>query len=266
MLHFENLSARIGFDDVPIQVMECHLSNAIPISDDQTKKAKKLCNRLIRNQLCVIHVHDNANIGQSKSIACNIQSSNVSLDLSSLLISRGLMQHKTHSYHNFEPVTELQVDSKRMRSESDAPVIKNSSDLDTYEDFKEFFHSHRAINPMDEPNNSHVNGDDDESRIFEIFEPPSKSCNLDEKLYKKRTIHSETSAHLVVHRISEHFKLMTLDQPISMCRCVYIIDPVTLLIQLSDMETLNIERIDKQPSIFPLEGIGFAHVLKQHFK
>lgn len=252
LLQFEKLSTLIDFGDVPIQVMQCHLSNVIPISDDHTKKAKKLCRRLICNQLCVIYVHDNPNVGQSESIACNIQSSNVSLDLSSLLISRGLVQHKTHSYHKFDQVTESQVDFKRIRTESDAPIIKNSSDLHTYKDFKEFFRSHRAINPMDEANKSHANDDDDdESRIFEIFEPPSKSCRWDEIRYKRRTIHSEIAPHLAVDRISEHFELMTINQPTFKCRCMYIMDPVTLLIQLPDVKSPNIARIDEHPGQFP---------------
>lgn len=259
MLHFEKLSAHIGFVEVPIQVLECHLSNVILISDDQTKKAKELCNRLICNRLCVIYIHDNAKIEQSESIACNIQSSNASLDLSSLLISHGLVEHNAHSYHKVDQVTGMQTDFKRIRNKSDAPIIKNSSDLDTYEDFKKFFRSHKAINPMDKASNSHVNDDDDdddECRIFEIFEPPSKSCNLDEKLYKRRTIHSVvTATHSILDRISEHFKLMTINEPIFKCRCVCIMDPVTLLIQLPDMKPLNIDGIDKQPGYFPLEGI-----------
>lgn len=273
MLHFEELSTHIDFDDIPIQVMKCHLSNVAPISEEQTKRAKEFCDRLIYDRLCIIYVHDNIDIGQTESNACNIQSLNAPLDLSSLLISLGLVQHNAHSYHTFDQVTKSAMDLKRIRSASDAPLIKNSSDLETYKDFKEFFRLHKAINPKDVANNTHVNNyynnnhydegeddyddedDDDESRTFELFEPPSKNENSKDSSYKMRTIPSVTTPHSVVDRITGHFKLMIINESAFNCRCMYIVDPVTLLIQLPEMQPLNIDRISNQPECISLDGM-----------
>lgn len=260
MVQFKKLSTHIDFVDIPIQVIKCHLSNVNLISDDKTENAKELCNRFIYNQLCIICIHDKVDMEQSESLACNIQSLNIPLDLSSVLISQELVQYKAHSYRKFDKVIEYKkVDFKRTRSESDVSVIKDSSELHTYQDFKDFFRSHMAINPMYDENNSHENdndddGDDDESRIFEIFEPQSKRWG--EKVHKRPTNNFSVAAtHPTVDRITEHFKLMNINKSAFMCRCVYIMDPVTLLIKLPDMKPLKIDRFDEQLKYFPLEGM-----------
>lgn len=249
-------------------MIKCHLSNVIPISDDQTEQAKELCCQLILNELCVIYIHDTAGIEQHESNACNIQSLNASLDLSSLLISQGLVQHKAHSYGKLDNVIGSPMNWKRIRTESDEPIIKNSSELHNYQDFKAFFRSHKAINPMDDMNISHANGDinddgddDDVSRIFEIFEPPSKRCSSEQRVQKRRTILPVEAPHPIVDRITKHFRLMHVEQPVFECRCVYIMDPVTLLIELPGMKPVKIDRINEQQENFPLEGIEFYRLL-----
>lgn len=243
-------------------MIACHLSNVVRISDDQTAKAKELCNHLIYNQLCVVSIHDNGDAEHSESLACNIQSRNVPLDLSSLLISHGLVQHKPHSYRKFDEATKSQEDFKRIRMESDEPIQKDSSDLHNYEDFEELYRFHMAMNPMD-VENGHANDDfddyDDDSRIFDTFEPPSKRNPWGEKKHRGRTNDWVAAPNLIIDRITEHFKLMSINRSVFECRCVYIVDPVTLLIRLPDMKPLKIDRIDEQPEYCPLEGIGFCY-------
>lgn len=260
-VQFKHLSAHIDFADIPVQVRRCHLSNVILISDKQTQEAKAVCTRLICNQLCGIYIHDNADVEHHGSIACSIQSSNVPLDLSSLLISHGLVQHKAHSEHK-NWTAKFQAGSKRIRKESDEPITKNSSELHNYEDFCEFYRTHKAKNPMFESNdNSNANDDDingvdndNDSRIFEVFEPPNKRSPLDEDIHDKRTDVVGFGSHPMVDCITEHFKLMTIKKSAFDCRCVFIVDPVTILIEPLDVKPLTIDRVEEQTKYFPLQG------------
>lgn len=264
IVKFEYLSTHIECADIPIQVKKCHLSNVILISERQTREARELCNQLICNELCGIYIHDNDDVQHYDSIACSVQSLNVPLDLSSLLISRGLVQHKSHSNRKFNEIGQVQVDSKRIRNQSDEPITKNSSELRNYEDFQEFYRAHKAKNSMDKTSESSFTNDnisdienDEDGRIFEIFEPlPSRipSC---ENLQENRTNAIATAAalHPIVDRISEHFKLMTMKRSVFHCRCACIIDPVTILIEPPDVKRPPIiTDVEEQPKYFPLKG------------
>lgn len=265
MVHFERLSTHIEFTDVPIQMRKYHLSNVMLISNDQTDKARQLCNQLICNQPCVIHIHDNADMEHHESIACSVQSLNVPLDLSSLLISNGLVQYKPQSNRQFKEVTGSQVDSERLRKESDEPIIENSSELHDYDDFKEFYNTHKAINPKDEANAvRHAidsidddDDDDDDSRIFELFEMPTKRSLLGENEHDKRINCVVSTPHPMVDRITEHFKLMNIQKSVFYCCCVCVMDPVTLLVQLHDMKPLTICHVEEKQKYFPLQGTEF---------
>lgn len=241
-----HLSAHIGFADIPIQVRKCHLSNVDLISDQHTEQARELCNRLICNQLCCIYIHDNCDVKQNyASVACSLQSLNVPLDLASLLISKELVQLKTHSIRN------SQADFKRTRNASDDPIIKSSSELRSMKDFEVFYAKHRARTPRHELNNGdHVNHDDD--RCFELFDPPVKSLRLMEKGSEKQTI--AAAAHPIVDLITEHFKFMTMKKTSFFSRCVCIMDPVTVLIESPGAKPFAIKEFEMHPERFPSEG------------
>lgn len=257
-VRFNHLSTHIDFADIPIQVRKCHLSNIIHISDEHTQEARKLCTQLICNQLCGIYIRDNVDVEHNDSIACSIQSLNIPLDLSSLLISRGLVQHRAHSDREFGIIA---LGSERTRKGSDEPIMKNSAELHSYEDFREFYRTHKAKNPICESNdscdaNDDIKGVDDDngSRIFEIFAAPTKRTTLDENIHGERTTVVASGSHPIVECITAHFKLSTIRKPVFDCRCVLIVDPVTILIETPDVKPLLIDHVEKQTKYFPLQG------------
>lgn len=249
---FAHLSAHIGFTEIPVQVRKCHLSNVRLISDQLTEQARELCNRLFCHQLCCIYIHDNCDAQHHASIACSVQSLNVPLDLASLLISKGLVQLKTNLNRDF------QDDPKRIRKVSEEPITKSSSELHSFEDFREFYRTHKAKIPQFNATGSiHANDDEDDNdyRSFEVFDVPSKRSPLDEKQTEIRTEVAVVAVkHPIVDRITTHFKLMTVKRASFYCRCVLIIDPVTILIESLDAKPPKICPVIESPGHFPSEG------------
>lgn len=192
------------------------------ISDRKTAEARELCNQLIYNQMCGIYIHDNDDKQQNDSIACSVQSLNVPLDLASLLISRGLVQHKSHSNRKFDEA----VDSKRIRKQSDEPITKSSLELQSFENFQEFYRAHKAKHSLKKASDSRNTSDiDDDNRIFDIFKPLSGRVPPCENAHVMRTnaVVGAAAPHPIVDRITEHFKLMTMKRSVFQCRCACII-------------------------------------------
>lgn len=251
---FAHLSKRIGFAEIPIQVKKFHLSGITLISDQKTAEARAFCSKLLCNQFCVVYVHDNDDVEHHDSIACAIQLLNLPLDLASLLISRGFVQYKLHS----DEARKSQIDSKRIRQPSEEPIIKNRSELKSFEDFEEFYRTHKAKNPLDKSMDTSYTTDnnkenDSDNRVFEIFEPVAiwSPVAVWENAQEKPPT---ATPHPILDRITQHFTLMTVKRSAFECRCACIIDPVTLLIKLLNVKPTIIHNVDEQSTYFPLQG------------
>lgn len=248
-VHFEYLSSHIEFAATPIQVKKFHLSNVVFISDQKTAEARVICTQLVCNQLSDIFVNDNIDAQYHDSIACNIRLLNEQLDLSTVLISRGFVHHDAHSDRRLDEVKQFQVDSKRMRKQTYGPIIKDTSELRSFEDFEEFYRAHKAKNSINKTID-HI-AYDEESRMFEIFEPLSLWKPLSESLQNIQRI---PTPNPMVDQITKHFKLMTIKKSVFDCRCAYIIDPVTLLVQLYDVKRMIIRDVGENSNVSSLEG------------
>lgn len=248
---FGCLSAHTKFTDVPIQVRKCHLWDVILISDEQTVKAVELCNRMMYNQISTFFIQDNIDSLHFESTACSVKSLDMELDLSSLLISLGLVRFKTHLNSKLSGTNDFQEErEKRIRKKSDESIQKSSSELLTIEDFKKFYEANKiefAVN-NDENNTNNV---DDGHRIFEIFESPSRRNPLGETVLPEIQI----DAHPIVDRITEHFGLLNVTELAFYCRPVLIMNPVTVLINVDDTDPPIINPIQERTKYFPMEGL-----------
>lgn len=239
------------FVDVPVQARKCHLSNVIPISTEQTEKAIELCDRLIFNQIVTIYIHDNNDLGLFDSIACTLQTPQMQLELSLLLISLDLVQYKTHSIAQNEcsPADKFQLE-KRLRKKSDNPLRKKSWELVTFDDFKKFYDTSKAELPLmvevNIPN-------DDISETFDLFKAPSKRDPFND--IASSDIQTPTAAHPMIDCAIQHFSLMHVTEKEFYCRPVYIVDPITILIEVGDPKPPKISQIEQKTKYFPLEGL-----------
>lgn len=255
LVAFEHLSRHTKFVNVPVQARKCHLSDVILISEEQTSKAADLCNQLICNQTCILFVHDNIDSIPCESVACSVQSLEMQHDLSSLLISLGLVQYKTHLCRNKGlSVDKFQLE-KRMRKKSDEPLQKDSSELLTIDDFEEFFDDNRAEAPVEVAVNI-ANCIDGDNQMFETFESPSRRNPLG----KTVSVEVQNDADPLVDRITEHFSLLKITESSFCCRPVHIIGSLTVLVQADDATNLlpTINPVDEQTRYFPLEGLKFC--------
>lgn len=254
---FEHLSTHTKFIDVPIQVRKCHLSDVLLISEEQTTKAIDLCNQLIFNQPSKFYIHDNIDSTPIESVPCSVQSLNMQLDLSSLLISLGLVQYKTHLYgpNNVSVADTFQLE-KRIRKKSDDPVLKESCKLLTIEDFEDFYEDQKVETPVEVMVNT-ARDIDDGNKIFEIFKSPSRRNPLG----KAASPAIQNDAHPLIDHITKHFSLLNITESSFYCRPIFIMDPLTILIEVDDANPPpTINRVEEQTKYFPLKGLTFfAH-------
>lgn len=262
MVAYEHLSTHTKFVDVPIQARKFYLPDVILISEGQTVKAVDLCNELIGNQTSTFYIHDNIDSVHIESIACSVQSLKMQLDLSSLLISHGLVQYKPHlSIKNESSTVDTFQAEKRIRKKSDEPMRMESSKLLTIEDFEEFYEDYWAETPVEIEVNTAVC--DDDNRIFEIFKSPSRRNPLG----KTAIVDVPNDAHPFVDRITEHFSLLNVTEPTFYCRPVYIMDPITILVEVDDAHPLPIiSPVETEARYFPLKGRKFLPIVfHSHF-
>lgn len=254
MLAFEHLSTHTKFIEVPIQTRKCHLWNVNLIADEQTVKAIELANRMICNQTSTFHIHDNIDPLHFDSAACSVRPLKSQLDLSSRLILCGLVQYRAHSTDSGKSSSvadEIHME-KRVRKKSDDAILKNSSELLTIEDFEQFY----EVNNIDIPVKVIENITTDtviDNRAFEIFDSPSKRCPFSETVAPDLEVFFD--AHPFVDRITDHFTLLNVTELAFYCRPVYIMDPVTILIEPLDSQPPPIEQIEKQSKYFPMQGL-----------
>lgn len=229
------------------------------ISEEQTAKAIDLCKQLICNQPSTIYIHDSIDSLHFKYAACSVQSLKMQFDLSTLLISLGLVQYNAHLNSKTES---SMADSfhleKRIRKTSDEPIRKESWELLTIGDFKEFFDANKVETTATNIKVNTANVNDDSHRIYEIFRTPSKRNPFGGSVSPE--IHID--ANPLVDRITEYFSLLDVTESTFYCRPVYIIDPITVLIELYDAQPPAINfPADEQYKYSPLKGLKFiSHI------
>lgn len=186
------------------------------------------------------------------SVACTLQTSQMQLDLSSLLISLGLVQYKIHLHDKTEPssVDTFQLE-KRLRKKSDDAIQKESSQLVTFDDFKDFYDSNKSVKTHDKTKINIPN--DDDNQQFEVFKAPSRRDPFNDA--EPSEIQIPNVANPMVKCITEHFTLMHVEKLEFYCRPMYIVDPLTILIEVDDMTPPKINRIEQNAKYFPLEGL-----------
>lgn len=231
------------------------------ISDKQTAKAVDLCKQLICNQTSTIYIHDSLDSSQSKSVACSVQSPKMQIDISSLLISLGLVQYNAHmNIENGESVTDRFHLEKRIRKKSDESIRMDSCELLAIEDFKEFYEANKVETPV-KPKANRANDIDDAHQVFEIFKSPSKRNPLGETVSPEIQI----AANPLVDRITDHFSLLNVTESSFYCRPVYIIDPITILVEVDDAEPPTIDfRAEQKTKYFSLNGLKFCILSPLH--
>lgn len=195
------------------------------------------------------------------SVTCSVQTSTSPLNLSSLLISHGLVQYRAQPNDKTElsAVADKIHMEKRVRKKSDEAMLKNSSELLTIEDFQQFFDANRIdILVKTDDNIENETDPDVDNRTFEVFDSPSKHCPLTENGIAKMPIYFD--AHPLVDRITEHFKLLNVTELVFHCRAVHIMDPVTVLIDLLNTRPPSIGRAAVKSKYFPLQGLKTMHL------
>lgn len=250
MVAYEHLSTHTVFVDIPIQARKFHLPDVTLISEGQTAKAVDLCSQLIGNQSSTFYIHDNIDSMHVESMACSVQSLKMQLDLSSLLISLGFVQYKPHfsGKNEYSAADKFQME-KRIRKKSDEPMRMDSSELLTIEDFEDFYEDHKAEIPVEIEVDTAVCGDDNQT--FEIFSSPSRRNPLG----KTVPVEVPNDPHPMVDRITEHFSLLEVKEKTFHCRPVYIMDPITILVEVDDgYGPPNITPAAAEAKYFPLNG------------
>lgn len=246
----EQLSTHIKFNTVPIQARKCHLANVIHISNEQTVKAIDLSYRSIVNQISTFYIHDNIESLHLDSAACTLQTQQMQIDLSSLLISLGLVQYNTHAIGQSELLSaadKFQLE-KRLRKKSDDAMQKPSCQLQTIDDFKEFYDVHKtyvAVKPMVCVEN------DDGNQTFDVLKAPSRRNPFG----RAESAEIQMPAHPMVDCIIEHFSLLKVTQSKFYCRPVFIVDPLTVLVVVGGEKPPKIQQIQQQTKYFPMDGL-----------
>lgn len=236
------------FVDVPIQVRKCRLFNVTFASDEQRMEAVKFAKDLILGESCSFYIHDNFDPVDFESIPCNLCPRNAQIDLTTQLMSRKLAQYAQFLNHSNKTG---QVDMER-RKRRDKRLLKDSSELKTFDDFKLFYEN----NKTDVPDYKQIA---DDKRTYEGFERPSKRCPLDENTSSNQSLLDDTGneePHPMVDRITNHFTMLRLNEPTFYCRVLYIIDPVTVLIVPLNTQLPTIDVANTHQKYFPLQGLN----------
>lgn len=197
---------------------------------------------MIRGQCCSFYIHDNLDSTRIDSIPCTVRPLNEPLDLASELIS----YHMVGITSNFKREGKFDED-KRKRNDRDNKVLMPSTELETFDDFKWFYESKKAIIPTPKPTDW-----SEDDRKFDIFDPLQEKISW-EKNKSKTTMEKqiECKPHPLIDKITKHFRLSTPHESQFDCYPLLVIDPVTILVVPSDATPRRID-IDTTPSGDPL--------------
>lgn len=253
LVTFDFLSTHKIFYDVPIQVRKFRLFNTVTNSEEQMTAAVKFVYETIVGENCSFYIHDHFDPLHLDVITCNVRPLNEKLDLSTRLISNGLAQYG-HILN--KPIKYERDEEKRRRKQSEEPILKSSSELHSSNDFQTFYENNKVIVPV---LSAQYQMDDARlDRTFEIFERPSRRCPLNEVTSTVEDLVVCDHPYPLIERITQHFTLLQLDEPIFYCRVLKVIDPITIAIVPNDTNPPpKIDVFDSQNKYFPMQGIHF---------
>lgn len=257
LVTINRLSAHIEFMDVPIQVIKCHLFNT-KILPHCHMKVKNLCEKMIIGENCSFFIHDHL-ASNINAIFCDIRPLNASFDIVTRLISHNFVKRDP----NYKKLYEMNQEAmeKRYRKQSDVAVLIDSSELQTIDDFQQFYETKKAIIP---PINTDDSIDDHIDHELDIFERPSKRCALDKSNPIEHNFIINQSHHLL-DQITRYFTLLPLTESNFHCRVLYIIDPVTILITPIDVNPQIIEPKQPYEKSISFEGKHFSLMIELFF-
>lgn len=200
---------------------------------------------MIRRKCCSFYIHDNLDSTHLDSIPCTVRPLNEPLDLATELIS----YHMVGITSNFKREDKFDED-ERKRNDCDIyvnKVLMPSTELQTFDDFKWFYESKKAIVPTQKSTDWF-----EDDRKFDIFDPLQETISW-EKNKLKTTMEKqiECRPHPSIDKITKHFRLSTPKESQFDCYPLFVIDPVTILVVPINATPRRID-IDTNPSSDPL--------------
>lgn len=252
----KSLSLHSKFKNVPAQLIKCQLQNMIHILDERLADAKNFAHNIIYGQNCSFYIHDNIDPLHPDAIPCSVRLQVSKCDFGTLLVLNGYAEYRSpiDLAGQAEKLKQI-ADRKRIRTELDKAVLVDSSELKAPEDFQQFYESRKIVTD----DSTYVN--DDDERYFETFEPPSKKDPFIEKQpldqIKFDWIRNEPNE--IVDCITKHFKLSQMPFPENerkfKCRPLYIIDPVTVLVEPTNATIPLIDAVETLHKYRPFKGL-----------